>query len=278
MVKTTPEAPKKRPTKASTVVVHPYPQIPMALELGEIGPRHLVLGDRNHQVECLAHLIRQALGSVEIVETEILSDHDVLNAVCPTIWVVPMLRDGSLAQGTMAGLHKWVSAPMTPGTAGANALVRVAAGYAGVKKPGRATIEAVSRWVMEDNTGDHIDTMMWDAFWHMTDPRLDARVGEDRGSNQHPWTNAWGWFDGKIPLEKRLHILYKDLAGWVFSQGDDVAQLKRLGISPSKGKWLKELKLPVPKVETTVRLLSAWRSRQGDPYRVAMEISTVWAR
>jgi hypothetical protein len=270
--------PKPRPLGKVVVTAHPYPQIPMALELPEITPRHLVIGDHNHQVECLAHLVRQALGSVEVIDVEILSDQDVLNSVDPTIWVIPTLRDGSLAQGTLAGLHKWVSAPLTKGSAGVNSIVRVAAKNLGVRKPLKAIVDFVGSAALEDSDGDNLDAILWGAQWLLTDPMVEAKSGEDRVHLTHPWMASWDWFNIKMPLEKRLHILYKDLMAWVYSQEDNAAQLRKLGVSPSKVKWLKELNLPAKRVHDTLMLLSVWRSRQGDPFRAAMEISYAWTK
>ncbi len=79
-----------------------------------------------------------------------------------------------------------------------------------------------------------------------------------------PWKHPTEWLSQEVDPQLRLNCLYKDLIGWAFVKDNDMENLRRMGISPSKARYLDTLRLDHDKVfESIVVLQTGATSRAG---------------
>jgi hypothetical protein len=77
-------------------------------------------------------------------------------------------------------------------------------------------------------------------------------------------------------MAARLNVLYRDLCSWALAMAEDKNGLTRLGVSPSRVKWLAQVRMNTTKVDAALVVLSAWRSKPDDGYAAALQIGRIF--
>lgn len=250
------------------------PAVPLVLDRKEPGQGHIVIGELESHVNFLV----EALGGAEILPRTSLTDLEALERLGrPGAFIImlPQERSLTLAPDTRARLSVWAARPIKKRTAAIRVLCRQAVGILGLKDVEKERLDVLGDRVIEQVGEDTMpQAMIWAATWMLTDP--EGITPSDTRAWKHPWEGAWGWVPSGVPLAARLHVLYRDLAGWVFARDDDRKGGERLGLSPSRFQWLKSVRLSDSKVNAALVVLSAWRSMPDDGYTTALKIGSIF--
>lgn len=249
------------------------PAIPLVLDRKDPGGAHVVVGDLQTHVDFL----REALGGAEVTEMDKIDDLTTLARLGMPgkfIWVVPSEKALGIAQDVRVKLSIWAAKPIKKRTAAIRSLTRQAMAILGIVEMEKEALDALGDAVISQMGEDAPpQALIWAATWLLTDTEAVAE-----GKNwKHPWEDPWGW-NRKAPMAARLHVLYRDLAGWVFARDDNRAGAERLGIIPSRLQWLKTIHLDDQKVNRALVALSAWKSHPDDGFTTALIIGTIFDR
>ena len=254
-----------------------FPAIPLALEKSTLGIGHVVIGHLQYHIEFLETVVG---GDVEVANKDRVDDLSVttrLSTDRPFIWVIPSETSYDLARDTRAKVQTWEAKPVQKRSSSIRALVRYAASTNGLGELDKERLNSVCDRVVDTCGEDGMpEAMIWATIgllYEAFDPLQDAK------NWKHPWETPWGW-GKKVPLPLRLNVLYRDLAGWVFAKDDNKKGAERLGVTPSKFRWLQTLQLDAGRVERALLVLSSWRGRQDaeEGYRVALRVGLAFER
>jgi hypothetical protein len=252
--------------------VSDLPAVPLVLDRKDPGPAHVVVGELSTHVDFL----REALGGpVDVQDMDKLDDLTTLARLGMPgkfIWVVSGEKAINLAQDVRVKLSIWAAKPIKKRTAAIRVLSRQAMNILGMTELGKEALDALGDAVISQLGEDAPpQAMIWAATWLLTD-----QEGLTEGKNwKHPWEDPWGW-NRKAPMAARLHVLYRDLAGWVFARDDNRAGAERLGIIPSRLQWLKTIHLDDQKVNRALVALSRWKSHPDDGFTTALIIGSIF--
>lgn len=230
--------------------------------------------------ELMTHVdfLREALGGpVEVTEMAKLDDLTTLARLGMPgkfIWIVPSEKAVDIAQDVRVKLSIWAAKPIKKRTAAIRVLSRQAMNLLGITELEREALDALGDHVISQLGEDAPpQAMIWAATWLLTDSETLVE-----GKNwKHPWEDPWGW-NRKAPMAARLHVLYRDLAGWVFARDDNRAGAERLGIIPSRLQWLKTIHLDDQKVNRALVVLSSWKLHLDDGFTTALKIGAIFDR
>lgn len=170
-------------------------------------------------------------------------------------------------------------APIAPGSAGADMLVRAAIDVVRAqcpdKCPDKAAAEAVS-WLVgrafERGAIADLRAGLWEAFWALTGPLPPARWKE-------PWENPdpREWAPAGLDLGLRLGALFKALRAYTLLHTDSDAEARKLGLSPHRLARLRVLHLRPAAVRASLRELSRWRHLGTDPRIAVLALAGIWS-
>lgn len=250
------------------------PAVPLVLDRKDPGQGHVVIGDLESHVAFLV----EALGGAEVLPVDKLEDLQVLSRLGQPgafIYTFPHERGLGIASDTRMKLGVWGAKPIKKHSAAIRTLCRQALTILSISEIEKEKLDILGDRVLEQ-TGEEAppDAMIWAACWLLTDP--DGIVANDTRNWKHPWEHPWNWVPAGVPLAIRLHVLYRDLAGWVFARDDDRRGAERIGVTPSKFQWLKGVRLNDAKVNRAIRVLSAWRAMPDDGYSTALKVSAIF--
>ncbi len=184
---------------------------------------------------------------------------------------IPAAKLADLSDNLKANSDFWSVASIRKGSAGATAIVKVAASLVEAH-PDRDAIQRHADALAAEGIGD-IRSAVWRAAWALLGP-----VPEGFKRWPGPWEDWRGWLDRNTDPGYRLNSLYHDLVVYTFLANGEEEAIKKTNITPtaSKLKYLKSLRIDLAKVLDTVRELSGWRARRSDPYACALRISAIW--
>lgn len=249
-----------------------FAPVTIVLDKKDPGAGHVVVG-ADHPLHVL--FLQEVLGGAEVLGVAKLTDEMVLNRLAlpgSFIFLIAHERGLALSADTRTMVRVWAAAPIKKDSAAIGALVRYAGGLLGMEEVDKATLRLVGAKVIQQCREDGSPWgMIWAATWVLTDkdPVEDAW--------KHPWETSWGWASHP-PMAARLHILYRDLAAWVFARDDDRKGAEAIGVSPSRFQWLKGVRLAPRCVDAALVILSAWRTRPDDGYTTALKIGAVFEK
>ena len=250
------------------------PAVPLVLDRKSPGQGHVVVGDLESHVAFLV----DAIGGAEVLPVDNLEDLQALQRLGqPGAFVYALAHERGLhlAQDTRMKLGVWAAKPIKKHTAAIRTLCRQALGILAIPEIEKIKLDILGDRVLEQ-TGESAPpaAMIWAAVWLLTDP--EGIVAVDARTWKHPWEHPWNWLPKGVPLPQRLHVLYRDLAGWVFARDDDRRGAERVGVTPSKFQWLKDVRLSDAKVNQALRVLSAWRLHPDDGCSTALKIGSIF--
>lgn len=167
----------------------------------------------------------------------------------------------------------WALVPVTPGSVSTNAIVRIAAEILGAKLK-KEELDSTSRYVGRLFERDEVADLrvgLWETLWIMSAPLPPSRWKE-------PWETSilQEWVPPGVDLGMRFGSLLKTLRAYVLIQTGGESDAKKLGVSPSKMLYLKDLRLNNEKVYNCLRVLSRWKQFGTDPRIVALSLTKVW--
>lgn len=162
----------------------------------------------------------------------------------------------------------WSLSPITKGSVSASAIVRAAAEMMDVKLE-RAKVNRASDLLTADDVGD-VRAAFWRAVWIVSAP-----IPDEEPFWEDPWSGK-NWLPPGVDPQYRLNALYRELVGYVLVKDDGEEQARKWGISPSKIKRLKLLKLDYDKTYDSLLELSRWRKDKYEPYICALKIARIW--
>ena len=250
------------------------PAVPLVLDRKDPGLGHVVVGDLEPHVGFLV----EVLGAAEVIPVAKLEDLQVLERLGRPgafVYVLAHERNLAIAPDTRTRISVWSARPIKKRSAAVRTLCRKAVTILGLEEVEKERLDVLGDQVI-DQTGDDAppQAMIWAAIWLLTDP--NGIQAADAKNWKHPWEHPWNWLPKGVPLAVRLHVLYRDLAGWVFARDDDRKGAERLGITPSKFQWLKQVRLSDTKVHKALLVLSAWRAMPDEGYTTALQISAIF--
>ena len=244
--------------------------VTIVLDKKDPGAGHVVVG-ADHPLQVL--FLQEVLGGAEVIEVTKLTDEVVLGRLSRPgafVFVLVHERGLTLSADTRAAVRVWSAGPIKKDSAAVSALVRYAGGILGMEEIDKTTLRLVGNKVIQQCKEDGSPWgMIWAATWFLTD--------KDNGDEtwKHPWETPWGWAN-RPPMAARLHVLYRDLAAWVFAREDDRKGAEAIGVSPSRFQWLKGVKMDVRRVDAALVVLSGWRAHPDDGYAAALKVGAVF--
>jgi hypothetical protein len=167
----------------------------------------------------------------------------------------------------------WSLAPVTPGSAGANALVRAAANI--LKEPlKKERLDSLSKHIgrtFERNDIVDLRAGLWETVWVMTGELLPHRWRE-------PWetVSIQEWAPPGVDLGLRLGAFFKTIRAYVVIHNGAENDAKKMGVPPHRIMQLKELRLSPEKVYESLKVLSRWKNLDTDPRVVILALTKVW--
>lgn len=253
-----------------------FPCVPLILDRKTPGQVHVVLGSLQCQIDFLIEIVGGT--AVHQIVVDRLEDAPVIEALQGTVPTVFLLRRPtalSLAADTRAKVGVWNAAVLRRDSAAVRTLVRHGAALVEVQGLTSERVDQIGNMALDALGEDAApSSLMWECAWHATGTEKAARPAW-----VDPWDSPWAWAKGELPLQVRLHVLYKDLVGYVFIKDKDIKQAASMGISQRRIEMLGALHLDARRVERAITLLSKWRTR-NDPNKavqVALQLSCAFA-
>lgn len=114
----------------------------------------------------------------------------------------------------------------------------------------------------------------WDVlFW-----RLRSAISAKAPTkwDRQPWETHLGWVGSTEP-DVRLARLYHDLRSYVYVKLDNKSEIKTLGLSAGKIKYLSGLNLSNKRVADTLGVLAQWRFQTLSGLQAAFLVTTIWS-
>jgi hypothetical protein len=248
---------------ANSVMFHPVPFL-----LSKDVPRNnILIGDDAIQIRFV-----EQLTGLQCETRERITDDDLFGK--DGILVRLLTTNGlDLSPQLRSKTGVWALVPVTPGSVSANAIVRVAAEISGTKLK-KEELDSMSRYVgrlFEHDKVADLRVGLWETVWAMSAPLPPNRWKE-------PWETSilQEWVPPGVDLALRFGSLFKTLRAYVLIQTDGEPEAKKMGISPSKMLYLKDLRLNNEKVYQALRVLSRWKQFGTDPRIVTLSLTRVW--
>ncbi len=249
-----------------------FPTTPLLLE--KTPKKHNVLiGDDPMQVRFTEQFLSgyyQQKVVCQLVDT--LTDDHVLGQDSPQLYRVDRINQIDLSPNIRIKTGVFSLDIIEKGSAGANAIVREASRLMGITKPPRATVDYVAAEITKDLYD--IKSAIWYAAWLLTGTTPEKIVWPQ------PWENYITWMPKDVDPAYRLNTLYWKLVEYVFAAENDERGFKKTGrpFNPREFKALSSKVLPKDRVSSSLRTLSSWRERRGDPYVCALKITKIWEK
>jgi len=214
----------------------------------------------------------QALG-LKCRFAEAVDDSTLLTGE-PCLLCITAARVVDLSASVREKAAFWSIGPVRKGSAAALALVKHAALLLGKEGVDREVMRRCADALAFEDVDD-VRVAIWNAVWLLLGP-VPAPYRRWPG----PWEDSIRWIPPGVDPAYRLHALFKDLSAYAFVLSGEEESLRKAGlsVSPSRLKYLKGLSLDPSKVHDTVREISAWRMRRGDPHLAALRVSAIWQR
>lgn len=247
------------------ITVSEFPPITLLLSRKNHKAFNILVGDDPFQVR-----FAERVFNLPCLTVETITDSDILTGK-PCLLRVTTGRVVDLSDGVKEKVSIWSIGPMKRGSAGASAIVRYAADLMG-KELDRTVIQKIADAITQEGIED-IPIAIWNAVGILSGPTPGEYVRW-----LEPWESHRSWLRPEVDPGYRLHTLFKSLSAYAFIVNGEENSLKIAGIfiSPSKIKYLKNLKLDLSKVYNTLRELSSWKIYRQDPYICAIRISAIW--
>jgi hypothetical protein len=235
--------------------------------------KHVGFGDMTSHAEFLSVLVAaKHRKPCEVLQMQTLTDEAIMRTQGPVVWVLAS-NNLNLSADAEGQITRWELSPFQKGSAAINAACRHVAATLGMEEVARDIVDyATSSALDELDSEAPPQAFLWELNWILSDPEIQKRI--QKRERWHPWEKPWKWMEA--PPERRLHVLYRDLVGWVLAQENAFDQAKKFGISPKRFQWLKQQKLRPEQVDAALVVLSPWRSWQTDPYIAALQVGCVF--
>jgi hypothetical protein len=254
-----------------------YPSAPLLLEK-PLQKNNILIGDNEAQVRFAEQYLSAAHGqSIVCQKMDLLTDDHLLGHDEPLLYRVERSSFFDLSLDVKAKTGIWSLEFISEGSTAANALVRAAATLIDAK-PKKEDVTRVARELVyqtRHGMGEDLDQIMvsvWRAAWLLTAPPIE------RKSWPRPWENHVAWMPPDVDPAHRLHSLYWELMMYIFAAENDEKGWKRMG-RPYKAETFKRAatkRMPLPQVDATLHVLSAWREQKSDPYICALKVAAIW--
>jgi hypothetical protein len=251
--------------KAGSAVVSGYAPAALILSRKAIPSNNVVVGTDPVQVRFL----EQQLG-IPATVVERVTD-SLLAASKNCLYHVYAAHRVDLSPEMLGRTGMWSADPIGKGSATLHALVKLAISivYPNSKGPDKLTIAQVEKLLDRQKIED-LRGLIWEAVWLLLGPVETPRRWLE------PWESATKWLDPDDDVEKRLHVLYRQLIRYSIFVTRDEDAAKAAGLEPRDLQKYKDLSLDLNKVYQTILLLSSWRQMHTNPYICALRISVVW--
>jgi hypothetical protein len=166
----------------------------------------------------------------------------------------------------------WSIGPLEKGSPGAMAIVKYAVSILKKEVPDKDTLKKIADALTQEGIED-IPIAIWNAVGLLSGPAPGEYVRW-----LEPWESHRSWLRPEVDPGYRLNTLFRDLSAYAFISAGEEESLKKAGLflSPSKLKYLSNLKLDSVRVHNTLRELSQWRIKRPDPYPCVLKISAIW--
>jgi hypothetical protein len=235
--------------------------------------KHVGFGEMSHHANFLASLVSvKHRRTCEVLFVQTLTDEAVMRTAGPVVWILAT-NTLELSNDAEAQITRWDFSPFQRGSAALNAAARYVAVSAGMENLSKEVMDYATSAALEELDSEAPpQSYIWELGWILGDPELTKKL--QKREYLQPWEKPWKWVN--YPPEKRLHVLYRDLVGYVLAEDDAWEQAKKFGISPKRFQWLKRLKLRADQVDAALVILSAWRSWQTDPFITALQVGCVF--
>jgi hypothetical protein len=108
--------------------------------------------------------------------------------------------------------------------------------------------------------------------------RIKAAIGNKIVGkwDKQPWETQKGWLGSTDP-DTRLARLYFDLRAFIYVKIDGKSEIKTLGLTVGKIKYLNGLNLSNKPVVDTLGILARWRNQTISGIEAAFLVSTTWS-
>ena len=94
--------------------------------------------------------------------------------------------------------------------------------------------------------------------------------------DKQPWESPKDWVGNTDP-NVRLSRLYHDLRSYIYVSLDNKTEIKTLGLSSGKIKYLSGLNLSNKKIADTLSVLARWRYQSLSGNQAAFLVATIWS-
>lgn len=247
------------------ITVSEFPPITILLSRKNHKAFNILVGDDPFQVR-----FAERVFNLPCLTVETITDPDILTGK-PCLLRVTTGRVVDLSDGVKEKVSIWSIGPMKRGSSGASAIVRYAADLIG-KELDRTVIKRIADALTQEGIED-IPIAIWTAVGLLSGPTPGEYVRW-----LEPWESHRSWLRPEVDPGYRLNTLFRDLSAYAFISAGEEESLKKAGLflSPSKLKYLSNLKLDLVRVHNTLRELSQWRMKHPDPYPCVLKISAIW--
>jgi len=254
----------------SGVIGTEYPTTPLLLE--RTAKKHnILIGNDPAQIR-FAEWFLSLSHNTKVAHQEVPAVYDglLLGKDEPQLLLVERSSLIDLSPNVKAKTGIWSLDLIRKGSAGVNAIVRVAAHLLEIDKPDKDAVQKVANEIVDELYD--IRASIWHAVWLLSGPLPEKHKW------MRPWENWLLWLPQGEDPRYRLNSLYWEFVMWTFAAtGDERGYRKTKGHwDPKKFQKLSLLKLHKDKVFNSLIELSAWRERQYDPYICALKIAKIW--
>jgi hypothetical protein len=243
-----------------------FPQVPLLISKKSRSKNNILVGFDRAQIRFAEQLL-----DLVCQDREIVKDDDLLGKDENLLLRVTSSNCIDLSPDVKKKTGIWSIQPLESGSAGMNALVRVASEILGEEKPVKEKLEAVSREVCRESEIVDIRGALWEAVWQLT--------GDVPLKSAPLWPAPWEsnhWIPAEVEPSYRLNVLYRDLVGYVFAHENDFPAARKFGISQTRFNRLRQISLDLGRVDQSIRCLSKWRVRKSSAFVCALQISKIW--
>lgn len=110
-------------------------------------------------------------------------------------------------------------------------------------------------------------------YWRI---RAAISAKQPGGWDKQPWETHMGWL-GRTDPDLRLARLYHDLRSYVYVKADIKTEIKTLGLTAGKIRYLAGLNLGNKRIADTLGILAQWRLQLLSGIQAAFLVSTIWS-
>jgi hypothetical protein len=242
-----------------------YPPTPFAFFRTTFHNNNILIGNDPAQIRFLSQVLRHEVTHVDQVTDEMLLGNEGLLLQVSAEHRIDISSDVKRNTGI------WNADPILKGSAGANAIVRCAARLIGMPdKPSREVLDFVATEITRAGVLD-IRGAVSRAAWLLTGDILP------KVKQIEPWEHPIRWMRPEHDPEYRLHALYNILVAWALLATGEAGGAGHLDVSLVREDYLKTLKLDKQRVYQSIKQLSIWKLKGGNPYCCALHIASIWS-